>query len=509
MANVAEVDKMVNQAKNCWKTISPRTCILTLLLLFPVLSSCDLKNDQTPNLSADPVTGTPIKTETTNSPKFQQSATYAALYAPFVLSDSPYPAPYPPPGLSSSPYPLPERMTPALLAPVPPPPLEYDLVYMKAIGPNDYELIYWNSQTGTKILVTESEGKLLNQDEFSLEGSVSSYSITPDRKHMAVLRVVRKGWILVNEFVHFNLQNKQINPLVEFDKDILHSAISPNGSSIAYLLDDKLYYFPIDNPNHSIELGDCEGYCINFAWSPDGNFIAASNDKGIWISDFYNNTTKLLISDRMIRVRDEKRLTFSSQPWSTDSRFLLIWEPDYEDGEWYVIDIQNNKSAQIPNSNKFILDSSRIIWLNDGRLCVIRAGVIDENQPASIEIWRIEPDSDEMLVLDQTITIPVSPDLYLTSPVQFEDGRIGLVLVNTDPSNSSEESGFYIIGSDGSVSKFGEVTFQDYMLNQVNATWVPDGSGVISDPGEDFISINTDASLLEIEPNSCCFTWIK
>lgn len=467
------------------------------------MTSCDLKHPQAPSPRLETVTTTPSKTEAGKPSIVYLRATSTLLAYP-IPAPSQYNYPYPPPETISTPLPTPSPL----------PVMGYDLIYISPTGINDYELLYWDHHRGvTEVLVTEDTTSSVNQDKFTLLGNVSAYSISHDGKHMIVLRVVHRPMkSSFYEFIFFDMQNRLINPLTRFDTQIYQSAISPDGLWVGYLLDRKLYSFSINDPSRIFEWGNCDNYCLNFIWSPDSEFIATSNEYGIWISDIYNNTTRLLASDRMLWAPNEKLAVFALPAWSPDSRFLLAWEPDTENGEWYAIDVKDNRSVRIPNSFQYPYPSARIFWLQDGRLCVVRGGDLDKGLAPSVEIWSVTPEKENLITLDQTIPIPVKPDLYPISPIQLDDGRIAFVLIDRNVSNLSNQSGLYVIGLDNIPIRISDSLPPGFDLNLANANWSPDGNGVIyyDLSSGTLMSIYVNGRLgPEIPPASCCFTWLK
>lgn len=511
--------------KNMKEIISSLRLILNIFIFIAIATSCDLTPSQTSIPHLEIVTVAPEKAGVITPSIVYPSATATLLAyskpgssqeaTPFQLPET-FAAPLPISTLwNDTPYPPPETFPTPVQTPVSLPSIAYDLIYMGSTGPNDYELLYWDHRTGeTKALVTQDTSSSVGQDNFTLSGNVSAYSISKDGKKMVVLRVVDRPmnsqWY---EFVYFEIQNKQINPLTRSDTKVYQLAISPDGQRIGYLSDGKLYFFDIFDPGRIYERGNCEGYCLNFTWSPDSQSIAMSNEYGIWISDLIYPTPRLLAANRMLWVRDDTLAVFALPPWSPNGRFLLAWEPVTENGEWYVIDVQDNRSAKIPNSLLYPYPLAQSFWLQDGQLCVARSGDIEKNHAPSIEIWQITPEKENLITLYQTIPIKVNPNLYLISPGQLEDGRIAFVLIEDvkDLPNLIDESGLYAIDSDNIPTRISGPLPQVHNPSMINADWTPDGNGVIfHDLGDGHFYIDVKGRLQPvIKRPSCCFTWIK
>ncbi|HTP07154.1 MAG TPA: hypothetical protein VMP08_02820, partial [Anaerolineae bacterium] len=288
---------------------------------------------------------------------------------------------------------------------------------------------------------------------------------------------------IVSEFVLLDLKSRRITSLAKFENYWGMTRISPDGQWLAYLEGAnqenvekvKVVVLQTRAPDQHLEIGTCHGTCGGLAWSPDSQMLAWWDQQGIWLSS-PEKPTEILLASRMMPA------DFSETAWSPDSRYLFTQSSPalrggVEEDTYGIIDTQTGRFGKLGNELFRAKKRNPAVWLDDGRLFILRDGATEGNLAPRGEIWRIDPTSEGLLALDQSFTIPVSPDTYPGWPVQLNDSRLAFVLWTRNESHVAE-SGLYTVSLNDLIPQH---VSEPLPVGPIGfANWAPDGTVLMS-----------------------------
>ena len=440
------------------------------------------------------------------------------LSAPLVSPvKTPFPQEYGTPPLFTPP-PHPSEPTPW-------PTIQYDLLFKSSIDPNNYKLMRWHHLTAqNEVLIRDEVEELSSQPGDPAPSRIAQFSLSADNQTLAVVRIRQKpkGAAFVDEYelALFDFRSGQLTTLVKLETPVIWSAISPDGQWLAFMSWETprtIHVLKTSAPGQALEIGSCDEECWDFVWSPDSRILAWSDSQGVWLSSVDDAQPRLIASNKSLVLTDGQRAVYAPPPWSPNGHYLLVHSRDIEVGEISIVDIQTGRLGALPDSHEYPYSNVHTVWLNDGSLFVVRNGDAYVKKSPSYEIWRVDPKVFSLLILDKYSDIPVSSLTYPTAPTQFDDGRLGFVLLALSEANN-EESGLYTLSPTGQPPRRFSASlplFDD--PGSVYASWLPDGTGAIihNETGpiqRIYVPANDKMPLTLPDLNfglTCCFVWLK
>ncbi len=255
----------------------------------------------------------------------------------------------------------------------------------------------------------------------ALAENVIEYSPSASGQKIAMLRsqkISANGIQLYNLDI-LDLTKKQIHTLVDNSPPLFQISLSPDGSRIAYLPQDRIGQVFVRStlqPSEPVNMGECrpsnDFHCGSLLWSPDGRSIAWSDQEGIWLSSTRDNTPELVIPNQ-VDIMDPENIqqsipvSFGSLQWSPVGRFILAQIiPSQEGVRWFgIIDTLDGRLVNIPDSSEFARPCLGTLWITNGDLLVTHGGNSQENSVPTARMWQVIPTRNDLLVLADDIEL--------------------------------------------------------------------------------------------------------
>jgi Tol biopolymer transport system component/imidazolonepropionase-like amidohydrolase len=141
-------------------------------------------------------------------------------------------------------------------------------------------------------------------------------------------------------------------------RGIMHPAVSPDGSQVAFAAVGDLWTMPIGGTPR--RLTDDASLETDPAWSPDGKSLAYSSDRdgfmNIWMRDMQSG------ADRQITRGSAAAMQGA---WSPDGSRIAFSDPE---GQIQVVDV---RSGAVTKVHDHLNDAGRASWSPDGRALVV------------------------------------------------------------------------------------------------------------------------------------------
>lgn len=244
-------------------------------------------------------------------------------------------------------------------------------------------------------------------------------------------------------------------------------------------------------------LTDCQLPCGSFAWHPDNQNVAWTDQQGLWLLNLSGQPTRLVAN--AFGVEPANVLIHAPISWARNGRFLLIWQGRYEGGNRAILDVTNSRVLELPDS--FVYASPAIVeatWMDDSRLLVTRP---DSSNPLegspTLEIWRI-PDSGSDLTREATQTLTTLHGFPL-APKHLPDGRFGFAL--SRPSDG-QTSGLYALkGINDTLTRLTGIPPANATY-ETSVQWLPDGTGALiaNQSGQVTLALAAADTLFDLTP---------
>ncbi len=508
-----------------WK-IKPGILLITLSLLLGACSSLPA--------------GIPIQELFTTL----EAGALAGKASPAPLETSESPSPELPLSIpESSPTPrISSQSTPSLTVnptavptetPSPAPTVSSDLIYL-----SNNQLMRWDHVTQFATLLVDRVSAYT-----ALVDPFSAYQLpnSPEnavKKFPRLIALLRSHEITANGKELFdldilNLETKQIVNLYEKISKIESMQFSLQGDRLVYIdrsIDDRIVVTKTSQGSETQLIATChrEGNitCQNVWWSPDGRSLAWSDALGIWLSDDRSSSLRQIQSNR-IKIMDPKnqeseiKVTYEVISWSPDSRFLLVKIiPSAQGVQWYsVLDTRMSRLVDIPGTADFSTPTSKIAWTNAGDLWFASSSNPQEEQDAFIQVWKIVPTHNALLVAGERYQLSQSASGALKTLFSQE-----VICPNWFQQLGPTTFRFGLIAPDGDtqaiLTQFDieENTLEQYLsipADTEKILWATDGSGalILGKRGQVIFASLSNQELLDLLPSigsdAHSFQWLS
>jgi hypothetical protein len=357
----------------------------------------------------------------------------------------------------------------------------------------------------TSDLLFLSDGNLMRWDHVTnfftvLVENVVDFSVNEAASHIALLKsanVSRNGEELFHLAV-LDLNTKQLQYLLEDTPRLFHISISPDGEWVAYKdeqEDGLIFGIHLDESQYPHELGACNAAdtakCDQLQWSPVSNDLLWSDIDGIWMANFedisvrqvYSNTVQVADPDGGVEEID---VTFNTFRWSPSGRFVLMdIVPSNYGVRWQgILDTGPGRIIQVPETYDFSNQDACATWTEDGSLLVGHSGGILDPPLPYLDLWKIVPTSEDILLLEEVIDLDSS--IYPALPNQDD---LDLHYFPNWLRQSDEDQftfGLCQVGSDTSPVLY-QLNIENGDVNEIivipynsmEILWAPDGSGAL------------------------------
>ena len=357
----------------------------------------------------------------------------------------------------------------------------------------------------TSDLLYLTDGKLMRWDHVTdysnlLASGVEEFAVSESGKKVALLKTtnITANGVELFTLAILDFDTKQITNLIENTPRLYAVSISADGKWIAYTTDlsnGTIFVINTDDGEQKFEAGTCthedDGSCNKLAWSPDGGNLLWTDDRGIWKFNVELGSSHLL-HPNVVRVTDPKggegeiSVQFGSLAWSPKGRYVLLEVIPSDSGvRWQgILDTKNGRFAQVPNSSDYSTLDACACWSKDGSLMVGHSGNSAEDRPPNINVWRIVPTHNDLLILDKNFELDSQFFPSLSNLDEFEQhyfpnwlsqinenkSYFGLTLIDTN----SNPLLFELDLRNGALSEIIVIPY-----NPIDVLWSPDGVGAL------------------------------
>ena len=255
---------------------------------------------------------------------------------------------------------------------------------------------------------------------------------------------------------------------------------SPRAGGCGY---GTIFAVEVQNTNHNFELGYCtmrseygwELRCDGFVLSPDGQRIAFSDGRGVWLSEIPQGRPRLIAEHQQSsrfcgvwRVRN----------WSPDGRHLLIDVGCFEGGYAAVMDVDTGAVKEIPHTWSYPDAYVAVSWTQQGTHLLVTQ--INHESGIGAAYMTQVPAEDP---IHQTVVLSVTwpGTVWPTELHSLTDGRIGFANQRCVDSEGMR-AGIYTMGQASSSLEFVAPlpTLPCYVSDGIQTPfgavlWAPDG----------------------------------
>jgi WD40 repeat protein len=362
-------------------------------------------------------------------------------------------------------------------------------------------------------------------------GKILGYSLDEQVGEIALLR--SKG-ITANGVELFNLDlydvtSEEAWTIVGNSTRISHMTLSPDGEWIAYKKEEDPYriiLLPTSERAGAGEVsisGDNSRILDGFEWSPDGRYLAWIDSSGIWLSDSRGFQPRLAVPNTIGMTyyggeQSEILVKFDSLDWSPQGRYILTRvSPSQSEVSWMgIADTDRGLVSEIPGSFSPGDLIRNVEWTSEGDLLIVNGGSQVADSPTSLQIWRVVPTHDELIMPELNINLGnslASPSAVstlqeqnLAFPRKLDYRHYSFITVPEDP---SDESVIFIY--DTITQELDKVC--KLPAGTIDVIWTGDGQGAIVVGRHNSAIIATldsgaDDLYQIMGVDSCCFRWL-
>jgi hypothetical protein len=253
--------------------------------------------------------------------------------------------------------------------------------------------------------------------------------------------------------------------------------------------------------------------CTSLAWSPDGQNLAWSDARGLWVLEPGASRPRLAHDDR-VQVRDPGGKTslyaaaLQDIRWSEDARFILLHVvPDAAVAGWdAVLDVRTGYLASLTDTFTPNPDEARAVWYTENSVMVSHSGDPLRQTAPFIHFWHVFATNPELLVPGQQFDLysddfPFSPGASKAIPVHALDWvtsqKAGKIMLTVKlPLTDARPVIFSLDTQTGKLSRL-----ETLPLDVVQVSWSPDGSGALvsSAGGQFYFTTPVDGGLYDLE----------
>ncbi|MCB0006060.1 MAG: hypothetical protein KDE04_06385 [Anaerolineales bacterium] len=283
---------------------------------------------------------------------------------------------------------------------------------------------------------------------------------------------------------------------------LIRLELAPAGDQIAYILGDPTslddvgngYLYPYRGTVYVKELpgsqspqpvGTCtnvnlEGElrswpgCTGLLWSADNEQLLWSDARGVWAYQADSGADSLLQPNAYHLGDGFEANVYVPLDWSPSGRYLRLSVGHYEGGSETILDLETRTLIDIPFSRDVngYPEFSKITWMQDDRLFIVRTEGFSDEPVSFAEIWRLAPEEKE-LQLEQSLDLSLSPDAFINQAAQLNDGTF--VFAAFSSALDDDSRGLYLLPDLHSAPHKTNALPPDVRLEAM-VIWAADGS---------------------------------
>lgn len=287
---------------------------------------------------------------------------------------------------------------------------------------------------------------------------------------------------------------------------------SPTATPPGSPLDRKIFLVDLLEAALPVYLADCKLHCTGITWSPGSDFFVWGQADGLW-SAAPGSAADLVLEPFISGISGGAQTTDSYLPMSISpsGRYVLVRKGIRTGTILSVVDRQTGLDENLPGTGAYTGDAAGLAWLSGDSIFIARPGIAALDLLPAGEVWGLAPGSGEsMFVKLAEFPFPGGADTRPSAPVELEDGRIGISLVNVRDGNDAAVNGLYVL--DPATGELERVNYLPLILVD-ELVWLPDLSGalVLSESRLLFVPAGFGpvySMRLLLGTDSCCFRWI-
>jgi hypothetical protein len=347
-----------------------------------------------------------------------------------------------------------------------------------------------------------------------LFGRIQSYSISEDASILGFIQVGKSGNL---ELVLFNLLENDVLWILPLgSQEILEFSISPDGRWIAYITSEQLILVPSEESELAITVGNCSPDCSGILWAKDSQTFVWGDQDGLWVAEpelGEPTIPELILDPYFVSLSAGGENVFGTYfpiSWSPSGRYLILSKGGFKESPRVVFDIQSGRVEEIPGPFLYVDIDLSLTWLENDVLMIARASLLgQDNRNTSIEILRIDSDSETMFVRENTFEVGSNPADAPFAPIQIGNGQIFFAMLNFSSPNYIVTNGIYLLDPISGISQ----KLNDLPFGRVRGvTWVPDGSALLMFTERKAYFVPADGSQIFdvrffLGPGACCLYW--
>jgi dipeptidyl aminopeptidase/acylaminoacyl peptidase len=452
-----------------------------LLIVFALLASGCIGVQQTlpppPTVAASP-----------QAPEASPTAPPAATEPPTATTAEP-----PPAATATEPAPQPTAARPSFTPAPVVLTLTYDLLFIA-----NSQLIRWQA--------AKSAFQSL------LDGHVTHFVADPAGAFAVVARLSSGSSV---EIVRVDLAGGAPAVLATVDgADAPWLALSPDGQWLAFVAgpnssfgdvrSGQVFVMPAQPGGELRHVGECmlsneEIYtvgCLGLLWAPDGHTLVWGDGPGVWLVDAEGGEPRQVLASGPGQPDDPTAGAHAPVAWSPQGRFLTVRIGYYEGSGFGVLDVQTGRIAEIPGAGEYMEPTARMAWLPNGRLVVVMRSDPQAQQTPHIDMWRIDPESEALLVNGGGGLIDVPADMFPLGTTVLDDGRMAFALIGSNMNGPRTTMGSLYVTQLNEMEQANPVAdlpparTEETYVDQV--WWSPDGAGALVVYNDDLAFLPAD-----------------
>lgn len=377
------------------------------------------------------------------------------------------------------------------------PPISHDLVWL-----SDGALLMWNHNSGQIQTLYSGAGEGVGRESpfTQLPGDITQYDVSADGNRITAVRLTASREIsatlrgsdeqvsdeqTVHELLFLDTVSRESWTLAAAVTNLREARIAPNQREVAFIATNlggapatevtrsgpPLSVFLAGTPDgETRRIADCVEFCYALTWHPQSNLLTWTDREALWLYNLESSRPQVLLANRNETL--ESTRLYAAIDWAANGRFLLLWEQVYEGGSRAVLDVPTQQLMPVPDSFVFAEPfATEVSWMQDDRLLVLRSLISGQTRQATIELWRVAPESGELAREEVS-----RPDLTAAAAggVHLADGRFAYGLLSQ---SEAAVSGLYI--QDSLTEPLQRVNGLIPAFIAPDIIWAPDGSGAV------------------------------